>query len=816
MKNTILLIAMLLTARLCGAQNTLNGSISGNDNKEPVEAAYVKLSNGSNHYQTYSDADGKFSILNVANGDYYISITHIGHEVLVKKMTITKNVNEVFYLIPDYKFMDAAIITSIRARNTTPTTYTNLNKETIEGLDQGKDFPFLLNTTPSTVISSDAGNGVGYTGIRIRGIDPTRVNVTINGIPLNDGESQGTYWVDLPDLASSTQSVQIQRGIGTSTNGAASFGASVNVRTTDIPDKKYTSARIGMGSFNTLRSTIAFGSGKLKNNWAFQLRGSVIGSDGYIDRATSDLKSLNLVAAKYAKKSVFKANILLGTERTYQAWWGIPEPKFNGDRAGTTRYINQLWIGGDELENLQNSNGKTYNYYTYENEVDQYTQNHYQFFFDHKISQNLKLNTAAYLTTGNGYFEQFKAGETLADYGLPIEIINGDTFAEADVVRRRWLQNTLSGALASLTYQKRKIDVVVGGAYSLYQGRHFGEAVATEFTDYEAMNAIYYDNDATKSDANVYTKIKYKWQNFIPYLDVQMRTINYQFEGLDNQLNFGDQKVDYLFINPKVGLTYLHKNKTFYAVYAQGNREPVRDDFRNNKPTDWPEHESLNNVEIGFRYSKGRKRIGINLYDMNYTNQLVLTGAVNDVGEAIRTNVEESFRRGVEVELQFPLAKRLQLGGNLTLSQNKIQAFTEEVGEWDGAYEIQEFEHSNTDISFSPNIIGALMASYKVNKNWTLDAFGKYVGAQYLDNTQNEGRKLDAFTNVDASITYTNSEIKGMQKMSVGFYLNNALNSFYAPNGYTFSGFLNGKREDFNYLYPMAGRNVMVKFSVTI
>ncbi len=807
--------------RLCFGQASFRGVVRDSVSQTLVEAAFVTVSNAINKYTGYTNDQGDFNLGAVDPGVYTIHISHVSHETLVfKSFTVTKELQKSakipFYLTPNTTLMGAAVINSVRATSTTPVTYSNVTKADIQNNDQGKDFPFLLNMTPSTVVSSDAGNGVGYTGIRIRGIDPTRVNVTINGIPLNDGESQGVFWVNLPDLASSTQNVQIQRGVGTSTNGAASFGASVNVRTNNLSEKKYTFLNVGAGSFNTFRTTLAVGSGRLKNNWAFEARGSIIESAGFIDRANTDLRSINLAAAKYSKKSTFKANILLGQERTYQAWWGIPQPKFYGNTAELNRYIDQLGIAGDDLQNLRNSNSRTYNYYTYENEVDNYNQNHYQFFYDRDLGKHLKLNTAAFLTTGQGYFEQFRADDDLADYGLENVITSTDTFTSADLIRRRWLDNTLVGALASLTYQKNKLSATLGAGGSQFNNRHFGEAIATEFTGYEDLNAIYYDNDASKRDMNAYAKFKYQWRNWFPYVDIQTRFISYQFEGLDNNLEFGNQAVIYLFLNPKVGLTYVRNNHSFYGMYAIGNREPVRDDFRNNKTDEWPEHEQLNNIEIGYRFKQGRKVLNINVYDMQYINQLVLTGAVNDVGEAIRTNVDNSYRRGVEVEVQYPLSKRIQIGGNLTASQNKIASFTEFIGEWDDDYEVLSFEHQDKDISFSPNLVSALMLSYKVNKNWSIDFFEKYVSAQYLDNTQSDDRMLESFFNLDASIAYNTSKIDGIEAFNVGLYINNALNAFYAPNGYTYGGYLGGQRADFNYLYPMAGRNIMLKASVKL
>jgi iron complex outermembrane receptor protein len=817
MKKFTTILFLSMATLFSYGQNNYSAQVKNMQNFESIGSAFVQIADKENTYSTYATPNGSINISNLIPGKYKITISHIGYRIYQDTVDLTINRSgKVFFLEPTMNYLDAAIISSVRAGDFTPTTFTNLKKEEITQLDQSKDFPFLLNMTPSTVISSDAGNGIGYTGIRVRGIDPTRVNVTVNGIPINDAESQGMYWVNMPDIASSTESVQIQRGVGTSTNGSAAFGASVNIRTADLAQKEFTRMTLGAGSFNTQRLSLEYGTGRLKNNWAFQLRGSLINSDGFIDRANTNLKSANLTAAKYWDNSVFKTNIMLGEERTYQAWNGIPQPKFKGDIAELNRYVSSLYIAGDDLTNLQNSPSKTYNSYTYENEVDQYNQNHYQFFFDHSFSKYLKWNSAAYITTGKGYFEQFKAGEDVADYGIDSIHPTGDTATSADIVRRRWLDNTLIGGLTSLHFQKNKLDLTAGIGFNSYEGDHFGEVIATQYTSYEDINARYYDNPATKTDGNTYLKASYNLRNFIPYIDLQYRLINYTFEGLDDNLNFSNQTVDYGFFNPKVGLTYLHNNATFYGVYAVGNREPVRDDFRNNKPNDWPEHEQLNNIEIGYKYRKGRKQFNINFYDMQYTNQLVLTGAVNDVGEAVRTNVDESYRRGVEIEFQYPIFEKLQVGGNLTFSENKISKFTEYVGEWDEPYDIMSMDYEDTDISFSPNLISAGMLSYKVNPNFTLTSQAKYVGRQFLDNTQTNDRSLEAFTNIDLSLNYQTKDIPGIRQLTIGFYVNNVLNQYYAPNGYTFSGFINSQRQDFNYLYPMAGINWMMKLSMTL
>ena len=818
MKNLLLsIVTIALAINVCHAQSSFSGTVYSTNPKQPVGFAFIRISDSLTSLGAVTDERGEFEFTNLKAGNYQIEIQHIEYEtlfsnVLVNAPTVTQNIE----LTRQFEYLDAALINGIRVSNTAPVTTTNLDKTDIQQADQQKDFPFLLNLTPSTVISSDAGNGVGYTGVRIRGIDPTRVNVTINGIPLNDAESQGVYWVNLPDLASSSESVQIQRGIGSSSNGGASFGASVNIRTNDLNPQKSSKVVLGTGSFGTNRISLGHNSGRLKNNWGYQLRGSIIESNGYIDRASSDLKSANLIVGKYWDKASLKANILIGSERTYQAWWGIPQPKFMGDVSETNRYISQLYISGQELENLINANSKTYNYYTYENEVDNYNQNHYQLFYDYDLNTKWKLNSAGYITTGKGYYEQFRASDDLSTYNLPMVIVNGDSFDQADVIRRRWLGNTLIGFITNAHYAGKLLNTTIGLGYSNYKGRHFGEAIATQFTGYEDLNSVYYDNDARKNELNTYVKATYKLGKWLPYLDVQLRQVSYRFEGLDNNLAFGNQNVQYTFVNPKLGISYNHKRTKAYIMLAQGNREPVRDDFRNNKPTDWPKHESLNNIELGYRYSKGRNQLRVTLYHMDYTNQLVLTGAVNDVGENVRTNVKSSYRQGVELEWQFPLSKTLQIGGNATFAQNKIESFTEYVGAWDGNYEIIETAHSNTDIAFSPNTIASIILSYKLSKAVQLDISNKYVGQQFLDNTQSDARRLDGFNNLDLAIRYQANKVTGLKGLGIGLFVNNMLNAYYAPNGYTFSGYIAGQRQDFNYVYPMAGRNVMLKASIDI
>ena len=809
---------MIVLAFSLFAQNRFTAEVKNINTFDPVEGAFVRVIKDNRLFATTTTTrNGSLILENISKGTYYLQISHLGFEVHRDTLILEDDFQSflsgtIVFLTPKENFLGAAVISAVRAKKNNPIAFTNLNKKTLQALDQSKDFTFILNTTPSTVVSSDAGNGVGYTGITIRGIDPTRVNVTINGITLNDPESQGVFWVNMPDLVGNTESVQIQRGVGTSISGPGAFGASVNVQTSEVSDSQFLSFATAIGSFNTARLSVGYGTGRFDNGWGFQIRGSSIQSDGFIDRATSDLKSLNIAGDKVWDKSRFKFNILLGQEQTFQAWNGIPEPKFNGDTRELNRYIDDLWISGDALENLLSSNPNTYNSYTYPNEIDNYNQNHYQLFFDHNFDSKWSLNTAAYVTTGKGYFEQFRLRERLNRYDLEPVIIDDDTFTRADLVRRRWLDNQLFGGLANVNYEHKNIEFTMGGGFSSFFNRHFGEVIATEFTNYEEIQHVYYDNDAQKNDGNVFVRFLYKWQDIIPYIDLQYRFITYDFEGFDNDFTeLRPLSTEFSFFNPRIGFSYLSGKNIFYGFAAITNREPVRRDFRDNTQDNWPKSEQLQNIELGYKYQNAKSYFNINLYRMFYINQLVLTGGVNDVGGAIRFNVPESWRQGIEIDGQYQITKEFSMGGNLTVSENKIRRFSVDFfDDFDETIVTQTYE--NTDIAFSPNIIGALMAGYKPKEGIMLNIFAKYVGDQYLDNTQSDFKKLDAFTNVDLSLNIENPFNFG-KNTNLGFYFNNVLNAMYAPNGYTFGWMYNRQEQYFNYLYPMAGFNWMVKLS---
>ena len=684
-------------------------------------------------------------------------------------------------------------VKAIRAGYTAPFTKTNLTRAGIEKENLGQDLPFLLNRTPSVVVASDAGNGVGYTGIRIRGTDATRINVTLNGVPFNDAESGGTFFVNLPDFSSSANSIQIQRGVGTSSNGPGAFGATINISTNEASKKAYAEIANSFGSFNTLKNTLRVGSGLLKNRFTVDARLSRISSDGYIDRARSDLKAFYISGAYIHDQSTLRLNVFSGTEETYQAWNGISETDLK-----TARTYNP---SGTERPGEP-----------YDDETDNYKQTHYQLFFDHKLSPTLVFNTGLFYVKGKGYYQQYKANRKYSDYNL--ESPSAD-ITRTDLVRRLWLDNDFYGTIFSLQHQTPKTALTFGGSASQYAGAHYGTVTWAE-KGYKSAGR-WYNNDADKSDMNVYGK----WQqNLTPALqlftDLQVRHVGYKANGFrDNPTLRIDNK--YTFFNPKAGLSYSLNNIMAYASYSVANKEPNRDDFEAGA-TEVPQPERLHDIELGVEGKGNLFNWGATLYYMNYKNQLVLTGKINDVGAYTRTNIAKSYRAGMELQGAATLAKWLKLDGNLALSRNRIQDFTEYIDQYDADFNFlgqEENYYAETDISFSPDVVGALNLTLKPVQALELSLLGKYVGSQYLDNTKNDTRKLNAYYTQDVRAIYSFNakKIKGINLIA---QVANIFNTLYEPNGYTFSYYYNTTLTTENYYFPMAGTNWMVGLNIKL
>jgi len=681
-------------------------------------------------------------------------------------------------------------VKAVRLSEQAPFAKTNLSKTQIALNNTGQDLPFLLENTPSVVVHADAGIGIGYTGMRIRGTDATRINFTLNGIPYNDPESMGTFFVNIPDFSSSVNSIQIQRGVGTSTNGAGAFGASVNLMTNEYNPAAYLSLQNSAGSFNSFKNNLLFGSGLINDKFTIDGRVSTIQSDGFIDRATSDLKSFYLSTTYWGNQSSLRLNVFSGKEKTYQAWYGVPQ-----ELLSTNRTFNPA---GTEKADAP-----------YENQTDNYTQTHYQLFYNKQINNHWKWNTAFYLTTGKGYYEEYKAGVDFKDYGIDV---TGKANVPADLVRRRWLDNQFYGQIAALSYVDSTNDLTVGGAWSVYDGLHFG--TLPYLTNVFAPTRFrYYDNDAFKKEMNSYVKWERKLtQKLQSFLDLQYRKVQHQMNGFTKNTNLVIDR-NFNFFNPKFGLSYQAKNIFYYSSVAVANKEPNRDDFEASI-AEQPKREQLVDLETGFEYKMPKYSLNANFYYMNYKDQLVLTGKINDVGAYTRTNVPKSYRAGVELQIKYALNKKYNTSYSVTLSQNRIRQFTEYIDDYD-QYTQVAIQHQNTAIALSPSIMTNRTFNWKPNDQLSFFWTTKYISKQYLDNTQNEARTLDAYflNDINAHWTVLN---KTKFKLLIQFYVNNLLDVKYAPNGYTYSYIYDQTTTTSNNYYPMAGRNYWLSLKIDL
>ena len=687
-------------------------------------------------------------------------------------------------------FLKPVEVLATRAGERTPFTKTNISARELRKLNLGQDLPFLLNQTPSVVINSDAGNGVGYTGLRIRGSDLSRINVTLNGIPYNDAESQGVFFVDLPDFASSVNSIQIQRGVGTSSNGAGAFGATLNISTHEFNKEAYAEVNTAYGSFNTWKNTVRAGTGLLNDHFTLDARLSRITSDGYIDRATSKLSSFYVGTGYFAKNTQVRLNVFGGYEKTYQAWNGVPESKLKTDRTF-------------------NSAGTDKPGEPYDNETDNFWQNHYQLFINHALSNHLTFNTSFFYTRGKGYYEQYKASADFANYGLPYPVIGGDTISETDLIRQLWLDNDFYGSVFSLQYNKGGTQLTLGGGWNKYEGNHYGKIIWSQVG--VPLNYIWYDLDANKRDVNIYGKWQQKLDNnFQTFADLQYRGVRYAINGFrDNPTLFINNT--YNFVNPKIGLSYSRPGMQVYISYALANKEPNRDDFEAGKENQ-PSHETLHDLELGWEKRGAKFSVNATGFYMYYQNQLVLTGQINDVGAYTRTNIPSSYRLGIELQGTVQPVKQFSVGAGLALSRNKINNFVEYVDDYDNGGQ-KSYNYKNPDIAFSPWLIANATITYKPVTDVELSLFSKYVSRQFLDNTGNTSRQLKAYFINDLRASYA-FHSNWFKEISILAQVNNLFNIKYEPNGYTFSYLYNQELATENYYFPMAGTNFMAGINI--
>ncbi len=682
---------------------------------------------------------------------------------LLFSSTIMYTQEEVSRDTTEVESLDEVFLKTVRVDADSPITHSNVGKEELAQRNLGQDLPILLNYLPGVVTTSDAGAGVGYTGIRVRGSDATRVNVTINGIPFNDAESQGTFWVNLPDFASSVQSLQLQRGVGTSTNGSGAFGASLNIQSDAISEEAFGEISNSYGSFETWKHTLKFSTGLLKDKFELSGRLSKIVSDGYIDRATSDLKSYFLQAAYQEGNTLIKALAFGGEERTYQSWFGIDEATLESDRT-----FNPAGIYTDAEGNIR----------FYDNEVDNYNQDHYQFFWNQRFNSNWSTNVSLNYTYGRGYFEQYREDADLSFHNIgPIEI--GDEIIEtSDLVRRRWLNNNFYAANVNVNYKNDSWDVTTGAFYSYYGGDHFGEVIWARNAGDTEIRDRYYSGNGDKNEFTAFSKATFrlndKWSF---YGDLQGRFVNYRTSGLTSDKVLLNEQRTYEFFNPKAGLSFeLNDQNQFYASYGRASREPRRSDFEQGVFT----AEKLNDYELGWRFTSEKVNVNSNIYFMDYKDQLVLTGQLDDVGAPIRATSGESYRLGLEIDAVFIISEKWTIRPNVGLSSNKnVDFITSRDGEL--------VNLGNTNISFSPSVVAANMIEYRPIRNLQLAFLSKYVGEQYMGNIDSEVSKLDAYFINDFNLNYTLENLPFGDSLTLSALVNNIFNVEYVSNGYFFT-----------------------------
>ncbi len=818
-------VMFLLLAYACFSlhaysQVTLKGVVK-NSNGELLTGANVML--GGSFRGTSAGLRGEFSFSKLKEGEYLVITSYVGYRDDTVSVTLKSDRQIEIILKPARILGEEVIVKATRAGRKTPVSFSEIDETEIERRNFGQDIPVLINQMPSVVSTTDAGNGVGYTGLRIRGTDLNRMNVTINGIPLNDAESHGVFWVDLPDFAGSTSNIQVQRGVGTSTNGAGAFGATINVQTNEMNKKPYAEYNGAYGSFNTVKNTVTFGTGLMNDKFTLDGRLSKITSDGFIDRAWSNLKSFYLSGGYFSDKSILKFHITSGLEETYQAWWGVPKVRLQNDQEGMMRYELHGLYTTEQTRHMINSDNRTYNYYTYDNEIDHYLQSHYQLHYSREISRDLYFNTALHYTRGIGYYEQERKDDSFSAYGLDNVTVGNEVIEITDLIRRRWLDNHFYGATYSLNYQNAGVDITLGGAWNQYDGKHYGNIIWAEFAPDDSYDHEWYRGTGLKTDFNIYAKVHYQVMPRLNlFADVQYRGIRYDIEGIDNDLRDITMKgLDFDFLNPKLGAFYsLNDQNEIYASFATANREPNRTNYVDAPPGgSLPGAETLYDYELGYHFRSTEVLFNVNFYFMDYKDQLVLTGEINDVGAAIMTNVEDSYRSGIELMTGWRILDFARWDFNVTLSENKIENFVTYVDNWNywsdpdnEPFQIEE-NSGSTDLSFSPAAIAGSNLDFEIFSGFHAAIVSKYVSRQFIDNTASMERSLDPYFLNDINMKYR-LNLPFAEVIEFRFLINNIFNVSYETNAWIYRYYLDGNNYTMDGYFPQAGRNFMAGFKI--
>jgi iron complex outermembrane receptor protein len=768
---------------------------------------------------TITDLDGSFTFHNLKENTYEIVAGFLGYREKLQTITLSSDQHVEIVLEPVNYMANEVIVYGTRATGKFPMAYTNISKEELQRMNSGNDITYMLSQSPSLVATSEAGIGIGYTAMRIRGTDPTRINVTMNGVPINDPESQAVFWVNMPDLTSSVEDVQIQRGVGTSTQGAAAFGATVNFQTLGLSSKPYAEYQLLGGSFNTLKNTIKLGSGLLADHFSFDARLSKVNSDGYIRYSGSDHTSVFVSGAYHAQNSLLRFTFLDGRQKTGISWWGVPQEMLETDR----RY-NPAGLYSD-AEGID---------HYYKDQTDNYKQTHYQLHFSQKLNNTFNLNLAAHYTRGGGYYEQFMDdansyhSTAFTDYGLDEQVVvNGDTLFNSDLVRRKWLENDFYGIIGSIVFKQSRIEAIVGGGWNTYSGDHFGRILWMEYNNETKKDLEWYRNMGDKTDWNLFTKVSYLLTRDITIFgDLQYRKIKYEMSGIDDDLVNLSQEHTFDFFNPKLGVFYaINSNNTAYISGAIANREPTRADFKESKgdPSSTPKAERLYDLELGYMLKGNNFTLGANVYYMQYKDQLVPTGEKSNVGYSIMTNVENSFRRGIELTAVYSPFSFLRWNFNITFSQNKIKDYVEyatHYSNWNDDWQWYENEEDiarplgTTDIAYSPSVVGSSSIEVEIIKGGIVSLISKYVGNQYFDNTSNNERKLDPYFVNDLRIEYT-IPLKKIQHIGLMFQINNLFDIEYSNNAYGGNWYEDEQEMTWAYYYPQAGIHFFAGMSLS-
>ncbi|MEI7423036.1 MAG: TonB-dependent receptor [Prolixibacteraceae bacterium] len=801
----LLFVAVLIifTTGQVSAQYSIQGKVV-NQVGEILPGATVKVLNLKKAMAT--DSGGEFKIDGISENQVVLEVTYVGYHTNKSKLNLNPGVNGITISLEVADILtEDVIVSATRAGNKAPIAYTNLDVSKMPEKQTGQDLPYLLSLTPSLVATSDAGTGIGYTNFRIRGSDANRINMTVNGIPLNDAESHAVYFVDLPDFASSTENIQVQRGVGSSTNGAGAFGGTVNVQTSNLNPKSYAGWSTAAGSFRTLKNTVRVGSGLIGGKFIFEARVSKINSDGYIDRANSDLRSVYLTGAYLTGNTLLKAIVFSGKEKTYQAWYGVPSDKLQTDRTYNPAGL------------ITGPNGEI-SYY--DNETDNYQQDHYQLHYTHQFSNKLSANVSLHYTYGRGYYQEYSQDQSLSSYQMNPVVVGTTSYDQADLVRRKWLDNDFYGAIGSLSYKGEKTELIAGAAWNTYSGDNFGRVIENllyeKYNGPQAIDHEWYRSKGIKKDYNAFAKLNYQVAPKLSvYADVQYRHIDYKIEGVDeNQRNLTQTHL-FDFLNPKAGAYYtLSEHSSIYFSYGNAHREPNRSNYTDADPTKpAPTQEKLHDFELGYKKTFKRYNMSINLYQMIYKDQLILTGRINDVGSPIMTNVPNSYRMGIEYSANYSFSKKLTWEHHITLSRNKVKGFEEYVDDWDHWGEQKTNNLGTTDIAFSPAVIAGSNLTWQTTKNLAINFQSTRVSRQYLDNTSSVDRSIHAYAVHNLRFSYS-IHSKAVKSWAFYAHISNLFNKQYESNGWVYSYYSEGARQKMDGYFPQAGISYLLGMSI--